>query len=404
MNTKLVVRIICIILVALMVLSLLPAVFADNGGSDNQDERIADIENRISQASSGFSTAEEKLEMLKNEQSLAIDEKIALEERNIAASEELSLIEEEIALYDVLIDEKAGEVTRAQEKEESQFDMYRTRIRAMEENGGYNILALFLNVDSFTDFLSAIDDYKAVMQSDKTMYDNYMDARIELEKTKEEYEDYQSECESKKIELQAEQTELQTKIEDSEQYLLLLALAIEETEEERLAAQMRFNTSGDSLSGMISEYLASGGSISDIVGSGNWTWPFGNSNRVSSTMKDRWGTTHNGIDIDGFSLEGSSISAADAGTVVTAGYNGGYGNYVIIDHGNGYQTLYAHLDSLGVSAGETVGNGQSIGVVGSTGSATGTHLHYEIFQNGTRIDPLSLYGGYELEAGADIPS
>ena len=102
---------------------------------------------------------------------------------------------------------------------------------------------------------------------------------------------------------------------------------------------------------------------------------------------------HGGTDIG--ASYGSAIYAADSGTVVRSsdGWNGGWGNYVMIDHGNGMQTLYAHMSSRAVSVGQSVSRGQTIGYVGSTGMSTGPHLHFEMYINGSRIDPQTRYLG-----------
>ena len=97
---------------------------------------------------------------------------------------------------------------------------------------------------------------------------------------------------------------------------------------------------------------------------------------------------HNGIDLAG--AAGSPIHAAMRGTVALVGYNGIYGHYVILRHAEGYQSLYAHLQSVSVSRGDTVRQGQRIGAMGSTGYSTGTHLHFSVFQNGEHVDPLPL--------------
>lgn len=111
------------------------------------------------------------------------------------------------------------------------------------------------------------------------------------------------------------------------------------------------------------------------------------------------------MDIDGFALEGYPIVAADGGTVIMASYNGGYGNCVIIDHGNGYMTLYGHMSGFAVYSGQSVSQGQTIGYLGNTGNSFGTHCHFEIMTvdasgNSTKIDPLPFLSGYELEPGA----
>lgn len=113
-------------------------------------------------------------------------------------------------------------------------------------------------------------------------------------------------------------------------------------------------------------------------------WPT-TATRISSYYGYR-GDNHSGIDIDGET--GDPVWAAKTGTVTAAGYKGTYGNQVVIDHGNGVQTRYAHMDSVTVSVGDEVAIGQQVGVEGSTGNSTGSHLHFEVIINGNHTDPL----------------
>ncbi len=123
---------------------------------------------------------------------------------------------------------------------------------------------------------------------------------------------------------------------------------------------------------------------------GSFIWPLPYTHTITSTFEMRWGTMHNGIDISDSNVYGQEIVASDSGTVITAeNSDNGYGNYVIIDHGNGYQTLYAHASALAVSAGQTVSQGDTIAYVGSTGDSTGDHLHFEIIIDGEKTDPLN---------------
>lgn len=120
---------------------------------------------------------------------------------------------------------------------------------------------------------------------------------------------------------------------------------------------------------------------------GSFIWPVPNTHNITSGYGYRWGSLHTGIDISN-GVTGEAIVASDGGTVTWAGYdNSGYGNYVIIDHGNGYQTLYGHCSAVYVSAGEYVSQGQTIAGMGSTGYSTGTHLHFEIRMGSSRLDP-----------------
>lgn len=120
-----------------------------------------------------------------------------------------------------------------------------------------------------------------------------------------------------------------------------------------------------------------------VVASGSFVWP------TQGTISQNYAWYHGGIDIANRGLP--TILAADSGTVVTAGWsNVGYGNYVVIDHGNGYRTLYAHMSAIYVVAGQTVGRGSSIGKMGSTGRSTGPHLHFEVIRNGVHMNPFSV--------------
>jgi murein DD-endopeptidase MepM/ murein hydrolase activator NlpD len=125
--------------------------------------------------------------------------------------------------------------------------------------------------------------------------------------------------------------------------------------------------------------------IPGVVGEGNFMWP------TSGNITQKYSWYHQAEDIANHS--NPPIVASQGGTVVTAGWNaGGYGNYVIVDHGNGYRTLYAHMlnNSVLVRAGQKVSQGQRLGTMGSTGRSTGTHLHFEVIGPKGKIDPLSV--------------
>lgn len=145
--------------------------------------------------------------------------------------------------------------------------------------------------------------------------------------------------------------------------------------------------------------IAGTGYGTGVIVEGIYIWPSEANDHVTSFFGMRIHPItgvyhfHNGIDIGaGY---GTAVLAAADGTITTAAYDAeGYGNYVIIDHGNGNRTLYAHMSYTGVSAGQTVSEGQIIGLVGSTGMSTGPHLHFETYVNGTRVDPLLFFSSY----------
>lgn len=127
------------------------------------------------------------------------------------------------------------------------------------------------------------------------------------------------------------------------------------------------------------------GAVSDgVIGTGAFIWPA--NNHFLSGFDFNPSANHSGIDIDGET--GDPVYAADNGVVVYAGWNNwGYGNVIVINHGNGWQTLYAHLNSYNVGCGESVYQGSPIGTIGSTGNSTGSHLHFEMMYNGVKVNP-----------------
>ncbi|MEH7248334.1 M23 family metallopeptidase [Neobacillus niacini] len=139
------------------------------------------------------------------------------------------------------------------------------------------------------------------------------------------------------------------------------------------------------LSQPINHIVVKGTKVIPSRGNGNLAWPT-SGGYVSSQQGQRWGKSHKGIDIARPSNR--TIKAADNGTVVSAGWDGGYGNKIVVDHQNGIRTVYAHLESIGVSVGQTVSQGSAIGVMGSTGNSTGIHLHFEVYKNGALQNPL----------------
>lgn len=136
----------------------------------------------------------------------------------------------------------------------------------------------------------------------------------------------------------------------------------------------------------VTQVVLKGTKPSPSTGSGNFVWP-AVGGVITSKQGERWGRYHKGIDIAGVS--DLTIKAADHGKVTEAGYQESFGNKVVIDHGNGYETLYAHLSSIDVQVGDTVQQGEKIGDMGTTGHSTGVHLHFEVHKDGGLENPLS---------------
>ena len=359
-----------------------------------------------------------------------LERKLALDDRNVYTLEQMELNEQEIALYDQMIEEKAREVDDARALEEQQLERYRTRVRAMEENGNYGFLALVLNAGSLGELLTAMDDIGEIMESDRRLEDEYIAAREHTEEVKAEYEAYKAELEAKQATLRAEQVELQRQIDEATDLINQLLEDIEGNAEELAKLQAAQDEAQKEIDQKVAELErqraeeeerrrqeaaannpsngGGGGSSSgggSVTGTGSFTWPCPSCTYITSRVGYRWHPVsgqwkyHSGLDIG--AAYGASIVAADGGTVTIAGVNGGYGNCVMIDHGNGYYTLYGHMSSIAVSVGQSVSKGATIGYVGSTGVSTGPHLHFEIRQGTTILDPENWFTGltYAPDAG-----
>lgn len=434
MNNKKVASVIAVILAILMALTLVVSVIPARAFAVSQAD-IDAVQSRKDELIAQQEATQQKIDELKEQQASVLEQKQALDERNTLAMAQIGLVREQVQMYSQLIQEKAQEVEAARQVEEAQLKRLRTRVRAMEENGSFDVLTLLLHADSFASLLGAIDDIGLIMEKDQELEQDYVNARTAHEQVQAEYEAIKAELEEKQAELEAQQLELAQMI--SEAMALMASLeedigkATEEyeaAEKEREAAdaqiaalveqlnrqreeearrqeelrrqqqqQQQQQSSGGSGSSGGSSGGASGGS--SVVGTGSLMWPVPSSHTVTS----RFGTrkhpitgevkSHTGMDIDGYHQDGKAIVACDAGTVTKAAWYGGYGNCVIIDHGNGMQTLYGHMSGYAVSEGDAVSKGQTIGYLGATGVATGTHCHLEVFVNGSRVNPENYFSG-----------
>ncbi len=434
MNNKKIISVIAILMAVLMLMTLIVSVIPTSAYAVTQAD-IDEVQRKKDEIVAQREASQEKINQLKEQEASVLEQKAALDERNEYASEQIELVKEQIDMYTEMIAAKMEEVEEAKAREEEQLARYRTRVRAMEENGGYNILALLFNASSFAELLTGLDDIGEIMESDRQLEDQYIAAREEHERIQAEYEQTRAELEEKQAELETEKAELEDLIAEANQLLADLAEDIEKAEKEyaiaeaaraavsaqlsQLVAELNRqneeikqnqsnsssntgstdtgsgsgNTSNGSESGLISAGSAG------VTGTGSLIWPVPCSHTVTSRFGPRTHpitgvyTNHNGMDIDGYGHDGDIIIACDAGVVVTAQSSDSYGYYVMIDHGNGMQTLYAHMSAMAVSVGTRVSQGQTIGYLGSTGWSTGTHCHLEVWVNGSRTDPENYFTG-----------
>lgn len=408
----------CALLAAAALAASLPAYAVSQAEIDDLQKKLDALEQQAQEQ-------QDVINDLTSQKARFITRKLALDNKIEINRQMIELIGEQIEIYDEIIAEKQAELDKALEKETAQTELLRSRIRAMEENSTYSYASFIFDSSSVTELLSRIGDVNDIMHYDKTLEEEYMAAREDVESIKKSYEEARHEQELLQKELDTKQAELDAQVEAA--YTMIAdietlsddaqaeydAIAEEEAKAEetlqeairkRAAEQAKYNQNNNSNNGGGGNSGGSGGNSGGGSSGGgsatslsNLQWPVPSCTLITSRFGYRVAPTtgastyHGGLDI-GAGM-GASIVAAGAGDVIYAGANGGYGNCVMIDHGNGVVTVYAHMSSIGVSYGQYVTAGQYVGAVGSTGVSNGPHCHFEIRINGAQTDPAAYFSG-----------
>ncbi|MCH5296694.1 MAG: peptidoglycan DD-metalloendopeptidase family protein [Ruminococcus sp.] len=346
------------------------------------------------------------------------------------------------------IDKKQKEINKGNEDIEEQIQSLCERLRTIYMAGNATDLEIIFGAKDFSDFIDKVQLIKALSNYDKKLINEVNEMLEKINEQKLKLEDDKSELEIQEASLQNDIDDLNGLIEENDAILRDLysssadaQSAIKELElesqeidnqikayyaaqQEAAAAKAKAdqkiesnnNSDNSNSSPTTSDNQSdeeennssnegdnntpsSGGGIT----SSGYTWPVPGFYYLSSEWnEDRFTYNHGAIDIAGSGIMGATVVAADSGTVAysysgcvhnwgkngSCGCGGGYGNYVMIDHGNGKITIYAHLTSLAVGTGQYVSKGQTVGYVGSTGYSTGPHLHFECRLNGVKYNPM----------------
>ena len=334
------------------------------------------------------------IDELASQQADVLQQKAALDAQNEVYRQEIELIEEQVSLYTQLVEQKRQEVELATQAESEQLATYRRHVRAMEENGRYTYLSILFGSRSLGELMSNLDMIGEIMEADQRSYEQYTAAREQSEQIQAEYETMLTELDSRQSELETEKAALEVQIDEATQMIVDLEAQLETDRaayEEQLAKEAALEAD---IQEMIAE-LERQEAANSIVSTGTYIWPLPGYSPGSAygwRIHPIWGDRrfHAGEDIG--APMGTPILAADSGLVTVIPDNGnGYGNYIMINHGGGRVTLYAHMSGFAVSNGATVTQGQTIGYVGSTGNSTGPHLHFEVRVNGATTDPKSYF-------------
>ena len=319
-----------------------------------------------------------------------------------SVSERLRQIQEELRVATAEYKEVKGQLDSVEDKisdntellQKTEADLkvknkkLQQRVRDIYINGQISYVDVLFGAKDFADLMTRMDVLKRIIKHDYDLIMKVKEEKATVENTRAQLEKDKAEAEVLVADAQAKKAKVEDK--ESEQQVLLDQAIYDRDTSERMYEEIM--AASQEVANMIRRSQMSYAGYSGApAGAGGMIWPI--SGPITSEFGWRthpiFGTArfHSGLDIGGD--YGMSIYAAASGTVIYAGWISGYGNAVIIDHGGGVTTLYGHNDSLNVSEGENVAQGQVIAMCGSTGNSTGPHCHFEVRENG---EPVSPYG------------
>ena len=417
---KTVFSVICVVLAFVMVLSLVITVLPAHAVDETDLERLAE---KRAQLEEQLAEQEQVIQDLSDNQTLIVYRKAALDKQISLNRETIALIEEQIAVYQELIDRKEEELAAATAAETEQTALLRERIRSMEENGGYSYLAFIFDADSVPEILARAADVNDIMHYDRELEKSLQKSREDVETIKREYEIAKAEQDAINEELVARREQLNAQVsaacelianldelshdaqaeydaiaQAEEEAMRDLMKAMQEYAAQQAAQKMWYGGASGGAAASGASTSGGGANANSTNGSpafnGSFIWPV-DSTYVTSRYGERSAptagasTNHKAIDIGARS--GDPIYAAADGQVANATYNDGLGYYVSIEHDGETATRHSHMTNFIVQPGEYVKQGQIIGYVGESGIATGSHLDYAVIKNGQQVDPMQYY-------------
>lgn len=340
-----------------------------------------------------ISDAKAKQQELEDQKEAAEAQKSSLNATLNTVIEDMTKTQEKLDAKQIELIEAQDELDLARINESEQYESMKLRIKFMYENGSDEFIEILCESKSIGEFLNKAEYIQQISSYDRKMLVEFQKIVKDVEEQEAKLKEEEAELVALQDSLIEKQTEVETLLADNEAEISSLESQIGENStklKELIAAAEEAQRQ---------QSAGSGGNIGtpgagQVIGSGQLSWP-----TTSYTITSYYGwrpvpvagatSNHDAIDI-GAGL-GSPVYASDSGTVVTAsyGYNGGRGNYIMINHGNGIQTRYQHLQDIYVSVGQTVSRGQNIGTVGNTGASSGPHLDFAVYVNGSTVDPLT---------------
>ncbi len=393
--TKLIALILVIALLGTSLVSMF-AMFLGSFAAVTQED-IDNLKEELEQTKDEQDRLENELDSLEDDASEITGQIQGLDDQISAKETEIELQEQLLENLEVMIETKTLELEQSEADQQQQHDEMLERLRFMAEHGSMSYLEILLSAESFSDFLNRYEIIRQISLHDAELFDELKEAtdavnaqKLELEQNLADEQEIKSSLDDNKAALSEQKASKQNNLKE-----------LEDEQSEANAALGEAIDREDDLMEEIRQKAAELAAQQVYVG-GTFMWPLpAVNNKITSPYGMRVHPVtgvyklHTGVDVRASS--GTKIYAANAGEIVTSAYSSVWGNYVVINHGGGYTSLYAHMTSRTVSKGDYVERGEIIGYVGSTGYSTGAHLHFEISKDGKTSNPLEHYSGFKVE-------
>lgn len=409
-----------------------------------------EVNKKKTELESQIEDKEEQVSSLQQQKTEVLSAIKELDKKYSNAQKNLDTLTGQIEEKNAEIEKNSEKLEKAKEKEEIQYEDMKKRIQYLYESGNISMISIILGANDFAEALSRTENFRQLTSYDRKQLEEYKKTCKKIENLEKDLKKEKSDLEGYKQSAEKEKSNIETSISKKQEEIKKFEAGIDAAVMEQSDLEGELAIQNEILKQMKQEVQSAGGqensspsnegttsstdkpeqqqteskpetkpeskpetkpeskpetkpepeekpdnSQSENSGSPQFTWPCPSSHNVTSPFGDRNSPTagassnHKGIDIGAGS--GSSIVAAASGTVTVSTYSSSAGNYVTIDHGNGFHTVYMHASALYVKAGQKVSAGQQIAAVGSTGYSTGPHLHFGIMKNGVYVNPMNYF-------------
>lgn len=356
---------------------------------DKINKDLADAKKQIEQAQQIAKNADAKKEDIANKKEDAEQAIHRLNKQLSQVADNMNYVQGQVDAKEAELQKAGKELVKAEEQVKERDELLQSRLKLMYENGVVSYLDVLFSATSFSDFIDRFDSLQSILSQDRSILEQHKKDKAMVAEKKANVETALGEVKTMYAKLQKYKAELNDKEEEKEVLIASYNKEIEELEDitEEQEAQLI------ALAKKVSDLNKKKNAIRTPYSGGKLGMPISGNYRISSNFGYRIHPIthvkklHTGIDFA--AKQGTDIYAAESGVVIVAQAWSGYGNAVIIDHGNGLWTLYGHIRNGGIKVekGQSVKKGQKIAEVGSTGNSTGPHLHFEVRKNEVPVDP-----------------